>query len=146
MKRQGIVGNSNSMYIDSFMPITEIVLVELGDVDNLAYFSGTIGEKKSINYYDIDYTLLYRDVFEYSSTENTEIVNIKRTNKNQYKGLFDASTNVEPVGGANGDFYYVAVAGIINTYSVIKNDVLIKLNNAWVKGKYITGDNKWVAA
>ena len=85
MKKQGIMGNSNSMYLDSFMPITEIVTVKAGDVDDLAYFVGSIGEKKEIKYYDEDYSILYKDVFEYDSTDQTEIVNIKRTNKDLIK-------------------------------------------------------------
>ena len=146
MKKQGIMGNSNSMYLDSFMPITEIVTVKAGDVDDLAYFVGSIGEKKEIKYYDEDYSILYKDVFEYDSTDQTEIVNIKRTNKDFYKGLFDASANTEPVGGKNGDFYYVKVAGTINSYSVVEKDVLIKINSVWVKGKYSKSDNKWTKA
>ena len=65
MKKLGIVGSMNGLYGDSFVPITEIVVVEIGDVDNLAYFAGTVGQKKEIIYYDTDYSILYKDVFEY---------------------------------------------------------------------------------
>jgi len=146
MKKLGFVGSIDAMYSDSAIPITEIVLVELTDVDDMAYFAGTVGQKKEIRYYDIDYTLMYKDVFEYFQASPTEIKIIKRTKKNFYKGLYDASTNTEPTGGNEGDFYYIDTAGTINMFSLIKNDVLMKINAKWVKGKYAVADNKWVSA
>ena len=46
MKKMGIMGNSNAMYTDSFVPITELVKVKLADIDDLAYFAGTVGQQK----------------------------------------------------------------------------------------------------
>lgn len=143
MKKMGIMGNSNAMYTDSFVPITELVKVKLADIDDLAYFAGTVGQQKEVIYYDIDYSIMYKDVFEYVSTAPTEIKCIKRTNKNFYKGLYDASTTNYPTGGSNGDFYYIAVAGTINLVSYVEKDVIIKINDVWKKGVYSKADNKW---
>lgn len=143
MKKLGIVGSTNALYTDSFVPITEIVLVEIPDIDDMAYFAGTVGQKKEVIYYDIDYSIMYKDVFEYSSTSPTSIINIKRTNKDFYKGLYDASSTIYPVTGSNGDFYYIYTAGTIDLVTYIAKDVLIMVNNVWKKGVYSKADNKF---
>ncbi len=145
MRNLGIVGSSNFLATDAAMPITEIITIGIADVDNLAYFSGSVGQKKRINYYDVNYKLLYSDVFEYDSSAPSQVKIIKRVQKDFYKGLYDASTGVEPASTKEGSYFYIEIPGTINNISFVKKDVLMYIKGKWTKGIYRPSDNSWEA-
>lgn len=142
MKKLGLQGSINGLYNDNFVPITEITNVALADVDGLAYFNGTIGQKKEIRYCDADYTILYKDVFEYNPSNPTELKTIKRTLKNFYLGLYDITTNIYPVDAFEGAYYYVKGNGNVNGITFVTNDIIMFSNDVWNKAVYNRVNNR----
>ena len=142
MRKLGLPGSISFLANDSSVPVTEIIQVTNADVDNMAYFAGSVGQKKEVRYCDVDYSVLYKDVFEYNKSNPTEIKSIKRTNKEFYLGLYDITTNTYPADAFSGAYYYVVGNGSIGTESFATNDIIIFEGNKWNKGKYNQHLNK----
>lgn len=138
------MGNTNMFKQElTSTPITEFIKVTAGDIDNLAYFSGSVGLNKEIRYYDYGMNFLYKEVFEYVSTSQTTIKYIKKVN-DLYLGLYDA-TDGFPTITTEGAYYTIAVGGTIAgiTYSI--NDTIMLLDGSIQKVIFNSVNRKWQA-
>lgn len=106
-------------------PITEFFRVEIGDVDNVNYFNGNVGESiKCIEYRDESAFLKRKEFFTYEEIAGVA-TNVKRVlSSTSERFLGGYGSNATPTVNPNG-FYFITVDSVtINGILFVKNEVL----------------------